>query len=337
MTSEVQAPASGATRPRRRWRWAKRILLGLVAVLAVMTIVSAAFNYVTRGRAGRPDGLTYVQAGDVQTRFRTWGTTGTPVVLLPGAFETADTFAALGEQLGTDHRVFAIDLTGTGYSQPVPPYTIDHFAEQVLGFLAAEHLTGGDAPVLVGHSSGAAIAGLTALRSDGRVAGVMFLDGDARPFPFPGFLRDLVVDPFRTSVLRAGLSSDWMIRQIYGTQCGPRCPDLTATDLDRWRRPLLQPGSEGAMWHMMEAGIPVLTDEQTDTLRDLPLPKSVAGGVDDPQFSRATAEDVAARIGAPPPTVLPGRHLTMISTPDELADAIRALCRRAVPAPPPTP
>jgi pimeloyl-ACP methyl ester carboxylesterase len=250
-------------------------------------------------------------------------------VLVPGAFETADTFDALARDLATDHRVYALDLTGTGYSDPVPPYDIDHYADQVLGLLAAEHLTGADAPVLVGHSSGAAVAALATLRSEGEVAGLMVLDGDLRPFPVPAFLRALVVDPFRTTFLRIGLSSDWMIRQIYDAQCGPLCPELTAGDVARWRLPLMQPGSESAMWHMSRAGIPSLTAEQTDRLRVAPLAKRVAGGEDDPQFGRSEAEDIADRIGAPPPTFLPGRHLPMLSSPVALAEAVRALVHDA--------
>jgi pimeloyl-ACP methyl ester carboxylesterase len=330
-------PAERGTGRARRWPRRVGALAALVAfALLVLAVNSAVFNALTQRRAGRPGGLTYLQTSDVRTRVRTWGTTGRPVVLVPGAFETADTFEALGEQLAVDHRVYALDLTGTGYSDPVPPYTVDHFAEQVDGLLDAEGLTAADAPLLVGHSSGAAVVGLAALRSAGRVAGVMFLDGDARPFPFPSLARSLVAEPFRTSVLRLGLGSDRLIRAVYDTQCGPLCPELDAAEVERWRRPLQQPGSEAALWQVMERGIPTLTDDQTDELRDSPVVTSVAGGVDDPQFERATADDVARRIGAPPPTFLPGRHLPMLSAPAELAGAIRALERRAAAASSPT-
>ena len=78
-----------------------------------------------------------LSAGGFDTRYRSWGTSGSPVVLVPGAFETADTFAALGAALGSDHRVFAIDLTGTGYSTPSPPFNAGHLAHQLLAFLAS--------------------------------------------------------------------------------------------------------------------------------------------------------------------------------------------------------
>ena len=312
-------------------RRAGRLALYALLLVVVLTVVSSVFNAFTQHRADPPAGLTFVPTGDVDTRVRTWGTNGTPIVLVPGAFETADTFDALARDLATDHRVYALDLTGTGYSEAVPPYDVDHYADQVLGLIAAEGLTGADAPVLVGHSSGAAVAALATLRSDGGVAGLMVLDGDLRQFPVPGLLRSLVIEPFRTSLLRVGLGSDWVIRQVYETQCGPLCPGLTAADLDQWRRPLLQPGSEAAMWQMSRSGIPSLTDDQLDELRASTLPKVVAGGEDDPQFSRSAAEATAERIGAPAPTFIPGRHLPMISSPAALADAVRALAARAVP------
>ena len=90
------------------------------------------------------------------------------------------------------------------------------------------------------------------------------------------------------------------------------------------------------MWQMIDAGIPSLTADETAMLRAAPVAKGVVVGADDPQLSRGTAGEVAVSIGAPPPTVVPGRHLTMISSPAQLADAIRALCRRAIPATAPT-
>jgi pimeloyl-ACP methyl ester carboxylesterase len=311
----------------------RRTLLQLLRWLAVavvlLTVASLTYNLLTRPRAGRPPGLTFVQTGDLQTRYREWGSTGSPVVLVPGAFETADTFAALGTALGTDHRVYALDLTGTGYSQPKPPFTVAHFAAQVLAFVQAMRLTGRDAPVLVGHSSGAAVAGLAAVEGGSRVAGVMFLDGDAEPLPGPTFLRRLVVDPYRTSLFRLGLRSDWVVRALYDAQCGPTCPRLTAAGVEVWRRPLQQPGNEGALWSILRTGIPSLTGAQLDALRASALPKSVAFGADDPQYATSTPAEVAARIGAPSPTLVPGRHLTMISSPRQLAAAVRALCLRA--------
>jgi pimeloyl-ACP methyl ester carboxylesterase len=327
--SDGPAPA---VRSRRR-RIARRLLLWLAVAFAAVTTASLVFNAVTGGPVPRPAGLKLVRAGGVLTRYLSWGTAGTPVILVPGAFETADTFARLGPRLGTDHRVFALDLTGTGYSQATPPFTVSHFAAQLLGFVEAMGLTGKNAPVLVGHSSGAAVAGLAAIEGGRRIAGVMFLDGDAEPLGAPSFLRYLVIEPYRTTLFRLGLSSDTVIRAIYDSQCGPRCPALTHAGFEVWRRPLQQPGSEGALWSMLRTGIPSLTAAQFARLRASPAAKSVVFGADDPQYGKSVPAQVAARIGAPAPIIVPGRHLTMIASPGQVAAAIRALCRRAATAP----
>jgi pimeloyl-ACP methyl ester carboxylesterase len=305
-------------------RFARRAV-GIVAVLVVaITIASFGYNLATDGQASRPAGLSMIKAGGFDTRYRVWGSTGSPVVLVPGAFETADTFAALGAVLGRDHRVFAIDLTGTGYSQPSPPFNASHLADQLVAFLAAEGLTGSDAPVLVGHSSGAAVVGMAVLRGSHVASGVVFLDGDATPLGAPAFLGWLLINPYRTTMLRLALSSSWLVRTIYNSQCGPACPRLSAAGVETWRRPLQQPGFESAITYSLRHGIPSMTSAEFAQLRAAALPKRVIVGASDPQMSQADAAQAATRIGAPAPIAIPGHHLTMISSPQQLAAAIRA-------------
>jgi pimeloyl-ACP methyl ester carboxylesterase len=333
----VPGVAAGGTqspplRDRRAVRVVRRLLLWLAAAVLALTAASLIYNAATSGYASPPAGLRFARTGNIQTRYRAWGTAGSPVVLVPGAFETADTFAALGAQLGTDHRVFALDLTGTGYSQARPPFTVAHDAAQVLAFIQAMGLTGRNAPIVVGHSSGAAVAGLAALDGGPRIAGVMFLDGDARPLAVPSFAPYLIIGPYRTTLFRLGLSLDWVIRSIYNSQCGPLCPPLSQAGAEVWRRPLQQPGAESSLWATLRTGIPSLTQAQLSRLRTNPAPKSVVFGADDPQYSTAAPAQVAARIGAPHPIIVPGRHLTMISSPRQVAAAIRVLSHRAAAA-----
>ena len=309
-------------RARRIARW---VLLTATSLVLAVTAASFGYNLATDGPAPRPSGLLMVRGGGFDTRYRAWGTSGTPIVLVPGAFETADTFAALGAALGTDHRVFGIDLSGTGYSAPSPPFSSDHLAAQLLAFLVAKGLTGADAPVLVGHSSGAAVVGLAALRGGSNFArGVVFLDGDATPLPGPGFLGWLLINPYRTTLLRLALSQDWLIRRIYSAQCGPSCPPLSPAGVETWRLPLQQPGFASAAAYALRHGIPSMTGAEFGQLRAVTVPKRVVAGVDDPQMSASDAAATARRIGAPPPTFVPGRHLAMISSPEQVAAAIRA-------------
>ena len=308
-------------------RVARRTVVVVVVLAAAITGASFGYDLATGGQASRPAGLRMINAGGFDTRYRTWGTAGSAVVLVPGAFETADTFAPLGAALGTDHRVFAIDLTGTGYSRPSAPFDARHLADQLIAFLTAKGLTGSDAPVLVGHSSGAAVAGMAALRGNHVAAGVVFLDGDATPLAVPSFAGALLINPYRTTILRLALSSAWLIRRIYSSQCGPACPRLTTAGVAAWRGPLQQPGFESAAAYQLRHGIPSMTSGELGQLRASALPKRVIFGADDPQLTPAAAAQVATRIGAPPPVAVPGRHLTMISSPRQVAAAIRGFIR----------
>ncbi|MGW5610681.1 alpha/beta fold hydrolase [Streptomyces sp. NPDC003753] len=315
-------------RPRTR-RWLRRAALSCAVLLAVVTTASFIYNACTSRRAAPPEGLRYVQAADVRTRYQTWGTTGSPVVLVHGAFEQVDTWSRLAPLLARDHRVYALDLTGDGYSERRGPYTVGHFTQQLLGFLDAMHLGGpGERPLLVGHSSGAAVVAEAALRAPGRIGSVMLLDGDALDTGAgaPSALKYVLIDPYRTSLLRIGLGADRLIRSVYDAQCGPACPPLDATGLDQWRRPLEVPGAEAALWSMLGQGVPGLPADQVARLAALRIPKSVVFGAQDDVFSRQTPQETARRIGAPPPTLIPrARHLTMISSPQEVAAAVEAL------------
>ncbi len=312
----------GFGRPRLQ-RLVRRAAVAVLAVAVLATAASVGVNQATAGSARRPDDLLLVRSGPFTTRYRTWGTSGPPVVLVPGAFETADAYDALGTVLGADHRVFAVDLIGTGWSDPVAPFSAGHMAEQVLAFLDAEGLTGADAPILVGHSSGAAVVGLAGAARPGEVRGVVFLDGDALPLAGPpAVARTLFPDPYRTTALRLGVRAGWLIQRIYQAQCGPSCPPLSPQDLQRWQAPLQQQGFEALLDHQLRHGIPAMTGTELDRLHDAPTAKLVIVGVGDPAISAAAARAAAERIGAPPVVTVPGRHLTMISSPTDIAAAL---------------
>ncbi|HEX6518816.1 MAG TPA: alpha/beta hydrolase [Streptosporangiaceae bacterium] len=317
---------------RRAWRVVRVLAGAVLALAAAVTVTSFGYNLATDGPAPRPSGLLFAHGGGFDTRYREWGTTGTPVVLVPGAFETADTFATLGPVLAAaHHRVFAIDLTGTGYSAPSPPYSAAHLAQQLIAFEDTEHLTGANAPVLVGHSAGAAVVGLAALRGTSYTRGVVFLDGDATPLSGPGFLGALLINPFRTTVLRLALSQDWLIRKVYDSQCGPGCPALTAAGAAIWRMPLQQPGFAGDITYTISHGIPAMTPAQFRELHAAPVPKLIVFGRHDPQMSASDAAATARRIGAPAPVFVPGWHLTMIASPHQITAALERLTPSAPP------
>ena len=332
MTTTAVPPAGFS---RFRWvrptvkRVAKAGGIAIAALVVAITAASFGYNLATGGPAPRPAHLRFADGGGWDTRYLEWGTHGTPVVLVPGAFETADTFARLGPVLAANHRVFAIDLSGTGYSASNPPFSAGHLAGQILAFVKTERLIGANAPVLVGHSAGAADVGIAALQGPKVVRDVVFLDGDATPLSAPSFLGaiagTLFVNPYKTSVLRLALSQDWLIKNIYSSLCGPTCPRLNQAGVNTWRWPLEQPGFQTEITETMRFGTTAMTPAQFAALKATNVPKLVVFGVDDPQMSHSDAALTARRIGSPPPVYVPGRHLTMIASPSQVAAAIDSL------------
>ena len=68
--------------------------------------------------------------------------------------------------------------------------------------------------------------------------------------------------------------------------------------------------------------MPCLTQAQFAALHALRLPKLVVYGIDDSQMPASDETATARRIGAPRPLAVPGRHLTMISSPKQVAAAL---------------
>lgn len=324
------APPLIPYRSRRR-RWSRRVAKTVAVAFVASTFLSTAYNAATNARDSVPAGLTYVQAGDVSTRYREWGSSGTPIVLVHGFVESADTWQYLAPLLAAQgHRVYALDVDGWGYSQRVAPFDVGHQARQLDAFIEALHL---DKPVLVGHSSGAAVAALAVLDKPGDASGVMFLDGDGlatgagQKTPFT----HLFLNPYRTTLMRLAIRSDTVIRAIYGATCGSGCPKLDAAALDQWRRPLEVPGAEESLWSTVNLGVAGLPPARLAELATLPLPKAVVFGGADSAYTPNSPQTTATRIGAPAPTIIPGaQHLTSVNSPAAVADAVAALEGRAI-------
>jgi pimeloyl-ACP methyl ester carboxylesterase len=313
--------------PRRPWyrRVLRRAAKTAAVAFVTLTMLSVPYNAYTAGTVAPPPGLTYITAAGIHTRYEAWGTGGSPIVLVHGAFEDSDSWQDLATVLARDHRVYALDLTGSGYSQRVSPYTPQHMAAQLTGLVAALHL---DRPVLVAHSSGAAVATEAVLESPQSYSGLMFLDGDGLPIPSPP---TWILGPLRTSALRLVLRSDWAIRTIYASECGPACPRLDAAGVERFRRPYQVAGAEQGLWDTIDnVGGPVLPASRLAQLKNLCLPKAVTFGAQDSMFADNAPEAVAANIGAPAPTLIQGaHHLSLISHPAQVAASVEALAARA--------
>lgn len=110
---------------------------------------------------------------------RTYGETGSPVVILHGLLGSSDNWHPVAKRLGEHHRVFALDLRNHGHSFHHPDASLDAMADDVLAFVAAHDL----APVaLLGHSMGGRIAMLAATRTPEAVSSLIVVDMALRAY-----------------------------------------------------------------------------------------------------------------------------------------------------------
>ena len=304
-------------------RWAKRIGLGLLALIAALTVSAAIYDGVSRG--GVPaDTLyagPYVQVDGRSLAYRRWGSHGSPIVLIGGFIEASDVWRSVGPLLGRTHRVFALDLPPFGYSERKGPYTLDTWLDEVEGF---ERALGIVRPTLVGHSLGAAVVVGEALRHPRAVHGIVLLDGDAlRSGGAPSWIGVLAVDPYFTAVYRILTGWNWVFRRGLTSAYGADGPKLTSTELDRWERPFRVAGTAEAFAEMLPHGI------QGYTLGDLRrvegVPVVVAWGDHDTTDSVQAGRTTAKALRAPFVLLPRAAHLSMLVDPGAVARAVERI------------
>jgi pimeloyl-ACP methyl ester carboxylesterase len=121
-----------------------------------------------------------VDVGDVRLAYRSWGNPmGSPVVLLHGLTGSSASWEKVGQLLGEEWRVYALDLRGHGESDWPDEYDLELMCDDVFGFLNELQL---DRVGLVGHSLGGVIAYRLALDHADRVE---YLVLEETPPPYP--------------------------------------------------------------------------------------------------------------------------------------------------------
>ncbi|MGW7461758.1 alpha/beta fold hydrolase [Streptomyces sp. NPDC054797] len=117
---------------------------------------------------------TYVQLGDVRTWYEEHGA-GDPLVLMHGGLVDARFFAPNLGPLAEHFHVYTPERRGHGHTPDVPgPITYQLMADDTIAFL--ETVVGGPAD-LVGHSDGAFVAMLVAMRRPELVKRLVMISG----------------------------------------------------------------------------------------------------------------------------------------------------------------
>ncbi len=317
---------------RRRLR---RVVAAVAAPVVAVTVVAAAYDATSEGTVPAPPLGAHghrVRTGDIESSYQQWGRTGPPIVLVHGFLESAAVWDRVGPVLAGDgYRVYALDVRGFGYTERRGPYTLAGDTAQLSAFLTALHLgaAGGDAAVLVGHSSGAAIVGALARAQAADVRGVVFLDGDGTPYGVgPAWVHRLVVDPYATAAVRLLTRHPWAAERAYRGACGPDCPPFDAAT---WLRPFRVPGAERALEAILRQPLIGLTYTQE---RQIHVPSAVIHGSQDPEMDTASARSTAARLHTDVVVAIPGAaHLPMLSAPGTVAAEVDRFVRRSAPSP----
>jgi pimeloyl-ACP methyl ester carboxylesterase len=158
-------------------RWAKRILLGLVALVVVLVIAGAvyeAFGSWSDARRFRPPGRL-VDVGGRRIHLHCTGSGSPTVVLESGLGMPAMSWRQVQPGVAAFATVCSYDRAGYGYSDAGPmPRTLERRVEDLHAALRA----GGRPPpyVLVAHSAGGFLARGFRHRYPGEVAGVVLVD-----------------------------------------------------------------------------------------------------------------------------------------------------------------
>ena len=295
--------------------------VALLAIVLVATLAAIAYDLATNGEEAPATSLyggPFARVDGTLLAYRSWGHSGSPVVLLGGAAEPSWVWHETGPLLAdAGPRVFAIDLPPFGYSQREGPYTMARWLQLLRGFerrLDVAH------PVLVGHSLGAGVAAAAGLANPHQVAGVVLLDGDGLAFGGNhGWLADLLVYPYYTALYRIVSGSDWIVGRIFRSAWGPDPPRPDHATLAQFERPFRVEGTEAAIKQLAAGGVPGLTLSQLARVR---VPRAVIWGENDTVDSLASGRTTATALKTSIEVIPHAGHLSMLAQPRAVAHRV---------------
>ncbi|MFE9768256.1 alpha/beta fold hydrolase [Streptomyces sp. NPDC005808] len=167
----------------------------------------------------------WVRSGGTRLHVLDYGGPGVPLVVLPGITSPAITMDFVARELTDLVRPLVVDIRGRGLSDAGGSYSLEEYAEDTEAVITGLGL---DRPLLFGHSMGARIAAVTAVRGKVAVRGTVLGDppmsGPGRG-PYPTTL-DAFLDQLAQAV--RGTDADEV------AQAWPRWPRAEQALRARW-------------------------------------------------------------------------------------------------------
>jgi pimeloyl-ACP methyl ester carboxylesterase len=298
----------------------------VLAGIVLVTLAALVFDLATNGEMQSATALyagPFVRADNTRLAYRTWGTHGSPIVLLGGAAEPSWVWHEVGPRLArAGHRVYALDLPPFGYSERRGPYTLTHWVGLLEGFEKRLHIT---RPVIVGHSLGAGVAVAEGLARPRAVAGVVLLDGDALAFGGSrGWLSDLLLYPWYTAAYRLVTGSDWVVGRVLRNAWGSNPPSFSHATLAEFERPFRVDGTDTALKQLASGGIPGLTLPELARVR---VPRMVLWGANDTVDPLANGRASATALRTRLVTIPGAGHVSMLARPGAVAARVLSFIR----------
>ena len=277
-------------RGERAWKWVKRVLLGLLALVLLVVLAGASYEALGRrsdARRFRPPGRL-VDVGGHRIHLHCTGSGSPTVVLESGLGLPALLWRDVQPDVARLTTVCSYDRAGYGYSDPGPlPRTLDRRIDDLRAAL-----TGGGHPppyVLVAHSAGGFLARAFRHRFPGEVLGVVLVDSSHEGLITRG--PPALVEEFRSGLGMAGLLTTLaplgLPRLLIGMDVRENLPSAALADefvALMVRAPALEASRSEGESFLRGGDVPAGA-----TLGDLPLVVLTAGKADPTDLPAADA------------------------------------------------
>ncbi|MBB6350560.1 N-formylmaleamate deformylase [Nonomuraea muscovyensis] len=254
----------------------------------------------------------WVRSGPLRLHVLDYGGDGVPVLVLPGITSPAIAMDFVARELTDLVRPVVLDVRGRGLSDDGPSYTLEDYAADTEAVVTELGL---DGAVLLGHSMGARIAGLTAARGRVALGGTVLVDppmsGPGRG-PYPTTL-----EAFRGQLGQARRGTD---------------ADEVAASWPRWPR---REQELRARWLASCGDVAVAETHRGFESEDfftfwpsVPAPTVLVYGADSPVVTaEGVTEAAAANPGARLLEVPAAGHMVFWDNPEAALEAVRAVLR----------
>ncbi|WP_432585327.1 alpha/beta fold hydrolase [Streptomyces sp. HD1123-B1] len=254
----------------------------------------------------------WVRSGRTRLHVLDYGGSGVPLVVLPGITSPAVTLDFIARELVATVRPLVVDVRGRGLSDAGGAYGLSAYAEDTEAVVRGLDL---DRPLLLGHSMGARIAAVTAVRGAVPLRGTVLVDppmsGPGRG-PYPTTLETFLGQ--LDQALR-GTDADEVAR------AWPRWPrreqELRARWLSSCAREAITATHRGFE-----------TEDFFDWWPEVPGPTALLYGAESPVVTGRDAEEAARMNPRARPVAIPGAgHMVFWDSPAAALAAVREALR----------